>query len=91
MKYRKLRGLIREKYGTQAAFAAAMGMSNTTLSAKLNGKTDWVRAEMEQACRLLGISAEVIPAYFEFHTKFFAHECARTHKEEAVGHGKANR
>lgn len=79
MKYRKLRGLIREKYETQAAFAAAMGMSNTTLSAKLNGKTDWVRAEMEQACRLLGISAEDIPVYFEFHPKIFAHKCARLH------------
>ena len=72
MKYRKLRGLIREKFGTQAAFAAAIGMAHTTLSAKLNGKTDWARAEIELACRLLGISAEDIPAFFEFRTNFFA-------------------
>lgn len=71
MKYRKLRGLIREKFGTQASFAAAIGMSRTTLSAKLNGKTDWARAEIEMACRLLGISAEDIPVIFEFHSNFF--------------------
>ena len=72
MKYRKLRGLICEKYGTQVAFATAIGMSNTSLSAKLNGKTDWTRSEMEMACRLLGISAVDIPTYFEFYSKNFA-------------------
>ena len=60
----KLRGRIREKFGTQEAFADAMGMSNTTLSAKLNRKTDWKRQEIETACRLLGIDAECIPVYF---------------------------
>lgn len=60
----KLRGRIREKFGTQAAFAEAVGMAETTLSSKLNGKTDWTRAEIEAACRLLDISAEDIPAYF---------------------------
>ena len=71
MRYRKLRGLIREKYGTQAEFATAVGMSNTTLSARLNGKTDWGRTEIEHTCRLLGIPAEDIPAHFEFGQKFF--------------------
>ena len=71
MKYGKLRGRIREKYGTQEAFAAAMGMATTTLSAKLNGKTDWARSEIELACRLLIISADEIPAYFEFGRNFF--------------------
>lgn len=64
MRYNKLRGRIREMFITQAAFAKAMGMANTTLSAKLNGKTDWTRAEIEVACRLLYISAEKIPSYF---------------------------
>lgn len=64
MRYNKLRGRIREIYVTQAAFAEAIGMANTTLSAKLNGKTDWTRAEIELACRLLCISAEKIPSYF---------------------------
>lgn len=60
----KLRGRIREKFGTQEAFADAMKMSHTTLSAKLNGKSEWKRQEIEDACRLLGISAEEIPLYF---------------------------
>lgn len=64
MNDRKLRGLIREKYGTQAAFSDALGMSEATLSAKLNGKTEWTRQEIEDACRLLDISAEGIPTYF---------------------------
>lgn len=64
MRYNKLRGRIREKYFTQAAFAEAMGIATTTLSAKLNGKTDWSRAEIELACRLLCISGEEIPSYF---------------------------
>lgn len=60
----KLRGRIREKFSTQEAFAEAVGMANTTLSAKLNGKTDWKRQEIEDACRLLDISAADIPLYF---------------------------
>jgi hypothetical protein len=47
--YAALRGRIREKYGTQEAFDQAMGKSVTTLSAKLNRKTDWTRAEIELA------------------------------------------
>lgn len=60
----KLRGRIREKFGTQEAFAKAMGMSETTLSSKLNGKTDWTRQEIEKAGKLLGIPIEEIPSYF---------------------------
>lgn len=64
MNERKLRGRICEKYSTLGAFAAAMGMKNSTLSAKLNGKSEWKRSEIECACRLLDIRAEDIPAYF---------------------------
>lgn len=64
MRYAKLRGLIREKYRTQGAFAEAMGMHPTTLSKKLAGLVDWTRQEIEKACELLGIPAEQIHAYF---------------------------
>ena len=50
-----LRGLIVAKYGTHAAFAEAMEMSKAALSAKLNGKTDWLCSEVGRACTLLGI------------------------------------
>lgn len=58
MKYAELRGAIRAKYGTQKAFADALGMHYSTLSGKLNGRTDWTRQEMESASKLLGISVK---------------------------------
>lgn len=36
--YNKLRGKIVKKYKTQGAFAKAMGVSERTLSLKLNGR-----------------------------------------------------
>lgn len=61
-------GRLREKYGevfgTQQAFADAMGMDRATLSAKLNNKTEFTRSEMEKSCSLLGLSTENIPEYF---------------------------
>lgn len=64
MSYPKLRGAIREKFGTQEAFAKAMKMAPATLSCKLTGKTDWTRQEIEDASRLLELSGEDIHAYF---------------------------
>lgn len=64
MSYSKLRGKIREVFGTQEAFAEAMGMNTATVSGKLNGKSDWTRAEMELACSLLGISMMKMHSYF---------------------------
>lgn len=70
MSYSKLRGKIREVFGTQEAFATVMGMNTATLSAKLNSKTDWTKAEIERACSLLGISLT------EMHLYFFARKIA---------------
>ena len=53
--FAELRGLIVAKFGTHAAFAEAMKMSRAALSAKLNGKSDWLCAEVGRACTLLGI------------------------------------
>lgn len=39
--YQKLRGRIREKYKTQAEFAKALGLSGTSLSAKLNNGSEF--------------------------------------------------
>lgn len=64
MSYSKLRGKIREVFGTQDAFAAAMGMNTATVSGKLNGRSDWTRAEMELACSLLGIAMMEMHSYF---------------------------
>ena len=51
--YSKLRGKIKEVFGTQAKFAKAMGMSTVTLSAKLNGTVQFTAPEMNKACEVL--------------------------------------
>ena len=64
MRHAKLRGAIREKFGTQESFAREMGIHPTTLSTKLRGVTDFTLPEVGQACRLLGIPAERMHEYF---------------------------
>lgn len=64
--YRKLIGRIIEKFGSQRAFAQAVGFTETTISKKLSGKmaitTDdiinWSDAKM------LDIANQDIPEYF---------------------------
>ena len=64
MSYSKLRGRIRECYGTQADFANALNMNEATLSHKLNARTEWSRAEVEKVCRLLEIPIKQVGEYF---------------------------
>lgn len=63
-KYPKLAGQIREKYRTQQAFAAAIGMHSSTLSAKMRGRTQWAFDEVATACRLLDIPLSQAEDYF---------------------------
>ena len=62
--YSKLRGKIREIFKTQSAFAEAMGISSTSLSAKLNNNVEFSQKEIDRAVDLLKIEKEDIPAYF---------------------------
>lgn len=64
MSYAKLKGKIKEMYGTQTAFARAMDMDPSSLSAKLNNKTPWTRDEIEKACELLEIPLTEVYIYF---------------------------
>jgi hypothetical protein len=64
MSYAKLRGRIREVFGTNEAFAEAMEMDSSSLSAKLNNKSPWKREEIEKACILLNIPIEEVYLYF---------------------------
>lgn len=70
--YRKLRGLIREKFGTQAEFSKAVGLSEVSVSNKLNNIVDWGQEEMENA-----ISALNIP-YTGIYDYFFTHKVEKT-------------
>ncbi len=62
--YAALLGKIVETFGTQANFSKAMGLSEHTISQKLNGKSEWRQTEILKACRLMGIEKEHIPKYF---------------------------
>ncbi|MGI6691196.1 MAG: DUF739 family protein [Desulfovibrionales bacterium] len=62
--YSKLRGRIREKYGTEGNFADSLGISRVSLSKRLNNLLDFNRIEMMRACDLLEISAQEMPRYF---------------------------
>ena len=62
--YSKLSGIIVEKFGTRGAFADKIGMSERTLSLKMNGKVEWKQNEIYSACQLLGISDDQITDYF---------------------------
>ena len=64
MSYAKLRGRIKEIFGTNEAFADAMEMDTSSLSAKLNNKSPWKREEIEKACMLLSIPIEEVHLYF---------------------------
>lgn len=64
MDYSKLRGRIRETFGSEGAFAVAMGFSRCTVSSRLNDKSEWTDGEMVKACELLGIPIDDIPEYF---------------------------
>lgn len=60
----KLRGRIIEKYGSISEFSAALGVSLTTISEKLNNKTGLSRADIDRWNELLGISTDEIGAFY---------------------------
>ena len=62
--YRKLRGRIKEKFGTQAEFSKRLGISEVSVS---NNVVDWGQEEMEHAISVLDIPESDIHAYFFTH------------------------
>lgn len=62
--YNKLRGRIREIFGTQEAFGKAIGLSNTSISAKLNNKVEWTQQEINKATEVLKIADSEVYTYF---------------------------
>ncbi len=62
--YSKLLGKIKEKCGSHGKFATALGLSERSLSLKLNGKREWKQTEIETAINLLNVNAKDIPIYF---------------------------
>lgn len=62
--YDKLRGKIIEKFGTQGRFAKAIGVSERTLSLKLNNKIFFSQDEIAKISEVLGITFDKIQEYF---------------------------
>lgn len=62
--FNKLRGRIKEKFGSESEFAKKMGLSRSTMSQKLNNVWDFSSSEIIKACDLLDIGYNDIPAYF---------------------------
>lgn len=65
--YNKLKGKIKEVYGTQNRFAIAMNLSPETVSGKLNNKVQWTQNDINIACLLLKIDPVEIATYFFAH------------------------
>lgn len=74
--YSKLRGKIKEKCGTQSVFASTIGLSDVSVSNKLNNNVEWGQEEMERAMLVLGI----LPA--EIHSYFFTHKVEKNETKE---------
>lgn len=71
--YSKLRGKIKELFGTQDRFAEALGIGRVSLSQRLNNLLDFSAPEINKACELLGVEKRDIPIYF-FAEKVQKHE-----------------
>ena len=62
--YNKLNGKITEVFGTQIKFAEAMGLSERTISLKLNNLVSWKQTEITKAIDILEIPTSEIQDYF---------------------------
>lgn len=62
--YSVLTGRIVEKFGSRQAFAYAIGLSERSLSLKLNNKVGWKDREISRAIDLLELEESEIPVYF---------------------------
>lgn len=63
-KYAKLRGRIKEKFGTEGKFAEALGTTQNTLSRKFNDKVQFSSEDIKKYCSLLEIPLEEVGVYF---------------------------
>lgn len=62
--YSKLRGRIKEIFGTQEAFAKAIGISSVSLSQRLNNVLEFTQEEIFNSCEVLNIPLTDMMSYF---------------------------
>lgn len=64
MAYNKLKGRIVEKFGSQGKFAAALGMTENTVSRKMQDKVEFSKDDMVRWAELLDIDSSEFWDYF---------------------------
>ena len=65
--YSKLKGKITEKCGTQKAFSRLLGITEGTLTSKLQGYTFFTQQEIARSVNLLDIDPDDVTTYFFTH------------------------
>lgn len=60
----RLRGRIIQKYGSQSAFAKHLGKTEQTITAKLNGRSQFSQDDILNWCNALDIVADDVGEYF---------------------------
>lgn len=62
--YSKLKGKIKECFSTQAEFAQKLGISDASLSYKLNNKTVFDQNQIQRAIEIFNLKPNEINDYF---------------------------
>jgi hypothetical protein len=62
--YAKLRGAIREHFGTEGSYAKAIGRSPNYVSKVFQGKSCFSAADISKSADVLGIERDEIGIYF---------------------------
>ena len=62
--YSKLKGRIREYFGTQDSFAESLDLSTTSMTSKLSGKVRFTQDEIYYAIQRLNIKPEELMDIF---------------------------
>ena len=67
--YNKLRGLIRQYFGTQLKYAKFLGIGMTTMQSRLNGETFFTQPEIQKSIEAFNLTTAT-----EIEHTFFAKE-----------------
>lgn len=62
--YNKLKGMIKEYFGTQEKFGEELGLSSVSINYKLNNRVPFTQDEISESIKLLNISPEDIQCIF---------------------------
>lgn len=62
--YNKLRGRIKERFGTEKTFAKELGLTASALSSRLTNKTEFTPTEIFKSSILLNFDSSCIGEYF---------------------------